>query len=100
MGLAQTESLLLFYRLRSNISRKKLAHIVGCSERTLKRYEEHKALPSLYMALKLSYALLTPVDRLFYLDDDLKGRMFERLEGCERLSCSECPKVHCEGRIG
>lgn len=60
---------LKYYRKRKKLTQKKLAEMVGVTERNYQSYEYGKVIPNVYTALRISKALEKPVDYLFMLDD-------------------------------
>lgn len=52
-----------------DLSQQQLAELVGCSRQTIIAIETGCKNPSVEIALKLSYALNTPVDQLFGLEE-------------------------------
>lgn len=57
-------------RSKVSITQQDLADRVGCTRQTIIALEQHKYNPSLILALNLAEVLQTPVEDLFYLEDD------------------------------
>lgn len=79
MELSNTIKLL---RAKHNdMSQQDLANIVGCSRQTIISIETGKKKPSVEIALKISYALKTPMDQIFFLDESVEKETF-----CQKIS--------------
>ncbi|MFL5810217.1 MAG: helix-turn-helix transcriptional regulator [Flavisolibacter sp.] len=52
-----------------DISQQQLADMVGCSRQTIISIETGSKNPSVEIALKISYALKTPMDEIFSLEE-------------------------------
>ncbi|NPV57731.1 MAG: helix-turn-helix transcriptional regulator [Anaerolineae bacterium] len=57
-------------RSQSNLTQEQLADRVGVTRQTIIAVEKSKFIPSVKLALELARALGTPIDRLFWLQDD------------------------------
>ncbi len=79
MNLANT--LRLLRQQNGDLSQQQLAEMVGCSRQTIISIESGKINPSVEIALKLSHALNTPVDRIFSLAEGKEKECF-----CDRIS--------------
>ena len=60
-------------RAERDISQDALAKLVGVSRQTISSIETGQYGPSALLALRLAAALRTPVDRLFWLEEDDDG---------------------------
>lgn len=70
-----------------DISQQQLAEMVGCSRQTIIAIESGCKNPSVELALKLSYALKSPMDELFALDESKEKDNF-----CKRVTeFFKCP---------
>ena len=54
-------------RTTKNLDKEALANAVGCSAKTISRYEAGQTCPSLELALRLSMYLEISTDKLFHL---------------------------------
>lgn len=57
-------------RARHDLTQEQLADLVGVTRKTINTVETGKFVPSTVLALKLSRALHTRVEELFYLADE------------------------------
>jgi len=64
-----------------DISQQQLAEMVGCSRQTIISIESGCKNPSVEIALKISYALKTPMDEIFSLEEGKEKETF-------------CKKIH------
>lgn len=64
-----------------DLSQQQLAEMVGCSRQTIISIESGRKNPSVEIALKLSLALNTPVNELFFLEEGKEKDNF-----CKRIS--------------
>lgn len=53
-----------------DITQQQLADLVSCSRQTINSIEKGKFNPSIELVLKISKALNTPVEEIFYLSDE------------------------------
>ncbi len=63
------------HRLRKNLTQEELAAKVGVTRQTIIAIEKEKFVPSVKLALELSFALDTPIGKIFQLEDDEGGRL-------------------------
>lgn len=56
------------YRLLKNLTQEQLAQIVGVRRETIMRLEAGRYNPSLKLAIDLSRAVQTPIEKLFVFD--------------------------------
>ena len=61
-------------RLQKGLTQELLADTVGVTRQTIIAVEKGKFSPSVKLALELSSALETPLDRVFWLEDAIGGR--------------------------
>lgn len=78
MNLSNTLKLL---RQSHNLSQLELAEMVGCSRQTIISIETGCKNPSVEIALKIAYALNTPIEKIFSLED---GKEKERF--CKKIA--------------
>lgn len=78
MNLSNTLKLL---RQNHNLSQQELAEMVGCSRQTIISIETGCKNPSVEIALKIAYALNTPIDQIFSLEE---GKEKERF--CKKIA--------------
>lgn len=78
MNLSNTLKLL---RQNHNLSQQELAEMVGCSRQTIISIETGCKNPSVEIALKIAYALNTPIEKIFSLED---GKEKERF--CKKIA--------------
>ncbi len=55
---------------KGDITQEELAQAVGVSRQTINAIEKGKYLPSLALAFKLSQYFKTPIEELFYVDEN------------------------------
>jgi putative transcriptional regulator len=70
MGNERLGNWLKVQRARLNLTQGELADRVGVTRKTINSVENGIFVPSTVLALKLAKVLQTPVDALFYLNDD------------------------------
>lgn len=70
---------IMLYRSRRDMSKKRLAQMVGISVSTLTRYEKGKSEPSSDMIYNLANSLNVSMQRLMYGFDDPKKDKIEPL---------------------
>lgn len=58
------------FRLERGLTQEELAKLVGVSRQTIIAMEKGGYTPSVQLALELARSLKTPIDNLFWLDDD------------------------------
>jgi len=61
-------------RLQRGLTQEVLANAVGVTRQTIIAVEKGKFSPSVKLALELSSALETPLDRVFWLEDAIGGK--------------------------
>jgi putative transcriptional regulator len=61
-------------RLLKGLTQESLAGAVGVTRQTIIAVEKSKFVPSVKLALELSAALQTPLDRVFWLEDTRGGK--------------------------
>ena len=76
-----TNRLKLLRQQKNELSQQQLADIVGCSRQTINAIESGCKNPSVELALKLSHALSTPMDQIFFLEEGKEKDTF-----CRKIS--------------
>ncbi|MES2527021.1 MAG: helix-turn-helix transcriptional regulator [Bdellovibrionota bacterium] len=66
---------------KGQLSQQQLADIVGCSRQTIISIESGCKNPSVELALKISFAFSTPVDKIFFLEESKEKEKF-----CQRIA--------------
>lgn len=66
---------------KNSLSQHELADIVGCSRQTIISIETGCKNPSVELALKISQALATPVDQIFFLEEGKEKEKF-----CQKIA--------------
>lgn len=61
---------------KGQLSQQQLADIVGCSRQTIISIESGCKNPSVELALKISHALTTPMDQIFFLEEGKEKEKF------------------------
>jgi putative transcriptional regulator len=61
---------------KGQLSQQQLANIVGCSRQTIISIESGCKNPSVELALKISHALSTPMDQIFFLEEGKEKEKF------------------------
>lgn len=73
-----TNTIKFLRQKHGEISQQQLAEIVGCSRQTIISIESGCKNPSVEIALKISYALKTPMDEIFSLEEGKEKDFFCR----------------------
>lgn len=73
-----TNTIKFLRQTHGDISQQQLAVMVGCSRQTIISIESGCKNPSVEIALKISYALKTPMDEIFALEDGKEKDFFCR----------------------
>lgn len=66
---------------KGQLSQQQLADIVGCSRQTIISIESGCKNPSVELALKISHALSTPMDQIFFLEEGKEKEKF-----CQKIA--------------
>lgn len=66
---------------KGQLSQQQLADIVGCSRQTIISIESGCKNPSVELALKISVAFGTPVDKIFFLEEGKEKEKF-----CQKIA--------------
>lgn len=61
-------------RLQKGLTQEFLAHTVGVTRQTIIAIEKSKFRPSVELALRLALALDTPLEEIFWLEDNEGGK--------------------------
>lgn len=61
------DNMLKDIRMKKKVSRKKLASLVGCDERTIEEIEKYKIFPSKEIMLTIARSLEEPPEKIFNL---------------------------------
>ena len=76
-----TNRLKILRQEKNLLSQQQLANIVECSRQTIISIESGCKNPSVELALKISHALSTPMDEIFFLEEGKEKEKF-----CQKIT--------------